>query len=293
MVLVMVLASVGMFVGCLSGCASTADVKEHRLVLPEGIQKLAVDVENFRGVVELRGDRGQEGKALVRAQVVTAWDADEAALEVVDENVSVDVIVDEEQPGLAVLRVRTSNSIDGYDHAVRLYIETPRVDGTRIRNQGGYVEVVGVRGATHIENRFGMIELRTDHPVKENVTLLNTDGPIMARLAEGSTGIFDLETLEGQASMRISAGDLGSTRSGLNMFHTVLDSGTNTVLARTNVGDITVAVTENPQAYSRLIKQTLPNVTDQWFLEGSRRHTRNLPNDTPRENPATFQPRSE
>lgn len=290
MVLLMLVALASVLTSGLTGCSSTAAVEEHRVALPEGMQKLAVDVENFRGIVELRGDRGSEGEAMVRAQVVTAWDADKAAREVVRESVDVEVVVDEEQPGLAVLRVRTGKSIGGQEHAVVLYIETPRVDGTRIVNEGGYVEVVGVRGALHIENRFGMIEVRTDHPVNDRVTLLNTDGPILARIGEGSEGVFDLETLDGQVSMRISAGEMSETRSGMQSFHTVLNEGQNMVLARTNAGDIRVAVTEEPQAYARMIKQTMPDLGQGLFLDGSRRHTRNLPEDEERRDPATFAP---
>lgn len=283
-----VLLLLGMSLPGMVGCASTASVHEHRLEVPEGTRMLAVDVENFRGVVEVRGDRGQEGTALVRAEVVTAWDADKATRGRVSENVDVSVEVVEEEPGLSVLRVRTDKSIAGYEHGVRIYIETPRIDGTRIVNQGGYVEVVGVRGGTHIENRFGMIELRTDHPLTEDVTILNTDGPILVRMPPGSTGIFDLETLEGESSMRDESGDLTEMKSTHETLHTVLGGGTNMVLARTNLGDVRVWVTKDAEAYSRLIKQTMPDVRSGLFLDGSRRHTRNLPDDEPRRNPAVF-----
>ncbi len=283
-----VLLLVGMMLPLMVGCASTAMVHEHRLELPEGTRMLAVDVENFSGVVEVRGDRGQEGQAMVRAEVVTAWDADREARGRVSESVDVWAEIVEEEPGLAVLRVRTGNSIEGHEHGVRIYIESPRIDGTRIVNQGGYVEVVGVRGGTHIENRFGMIELRTDHPLTEDVTILNTDGPILVRMPPGSTGLFDLETLDGEASMSDESGDISEMRSTHETLHTMLGDGSNMVLARTNLGDVRVWVTKDAEAYSRSIKQTMPDVRSGLFLDGSRRHTRNLPDDEPRRNPPVF-----
>lgn len=273
------------------GCASTARVHEQRIELPEGMQKLAVDVENFWGEVELRADRGREGAAFVRAHVVTAWDADKERRAEVGERVEVDAYIEEQAPGMAVLRVRTDKQIRGHEHGVRLYIEVPRADGTRIVNEGGFVEVVGVRGATYIENRFGMIELRTDHPLTENLTILNTDGAIWVRIPPGSTGAFDLQTMEGESVLRDVSGDAGEVYATGPIFRTTLGDGTNRVLARTNSGDIRVSVMEHPQAYSRLVKRTMPSVTDGMFLEGSRRSTRNLPDDAERENPATFQGR--
>ncbi len=52
---------------------------------------------------------------------------------------------------------------------------------------------------------------------------------------------------------------------------------------RTNDGDIRMLIMEDPLALTRAFKGSFPEVGDHLYLDGTRRFTRNLPDDTPRE----------
>ncbi|MEO1130963.1 MAG: hypothetical protein AAFX05_14820, partial [Planctomycetota bacterium] len=170
------------------------------------------------------------------------------------------------------------------DHSVKLHITVPRADGVRLVNQGGLVEVVGSAGATHIENRKGSIELRTRHPMVEDVVLLAVDGNIYYQVPFGSTGQFDLETLEGRSIFRDFSGETDGTFSGsLLQIGTQLGDGGNMVVAKTNRGDVRAWVMEDPIELTRMFHIRQYDMRDHIFTDGSKRYRRNLPDDEPRE----------
>jgi len=161
-------------------------------------------------------------------------------------------------------------------------ITTPRADGVRIMNRGGNVVVVGSSGATHIENRDGAIELRTESPMVEDVVLLAVDGNIYYQVPLGSTGRYDLETLEGESVFRDNSGKADQTYATRESVATTLGDAENIVVARTNRGDVRVWVMEDPEALTRMFKVTVPDVRDYIFTDGTQRFRRNLPDDEPR-----------
>jgi hypothetical protein len=262
-----------------AGC-TTAEKRQYTLEVPAPTRLLAVDVENFRGRVEVRADRG--GDAVRLAARVRAGSSDQSERKAAAEAVEVDAEI-EEVEGRGTLRVRTWTTDPGAGHAVDLLIQVPRCDGLRVVNDGGDVEVVGTGGAAWIENRFGAIELRTARELSEDVTLLAVDGNIFLQVPPGSRGRFDLETLAGESVVRDRVGGTDGTYSTGPTLATTVGGGQNTILARTNRGDIRVWLMEDPEALTRLIKTTAPNTGDLLFLKGSRRSTRNLPDDAERE----------
>lgn len=265
----------------LTGCNTTAAKHDYTLDIPPDTQLLAIDVENFKGSVEIRAGKGKPGQARVTSEVLTIPGADKQQRQRAAENVDVTANI-EENDGRAVLRIRTDNAQRRGAQEVDIYVEVPRCDGLRVINRGGTVEAVGTAGATHIENREGAVELRTNQVMDRDVTILVVDGNIYYQVAPGSKGVFDLETLDGEVAMRDFTGMTSNTNANWTRLHTTVAKGDNPVMARTNKGDIRVWIMENPEALTRMIKKSPPSVDDYLFLDGSRRYTRNLPTNEPK-----------
>lgn len=272
----------------LGGCGSS---REHTYTLDVAPTTglLAIDVENFAGTVEVRaGGPASQGRSrpdrasiIVDAEVDASVDDQATRQEILDGMaVNADLI---EDGARAVLRVRSTSSHAGAnDHRSHLTIIVPRADGVRIRNAGGSVVVVGTGGATEIENRFGAIEIRTDKEMTQPVTLTNVDGNIYYQVPATSSGAFDLETLDGVVRYRDRVGSSDHVYStGRTLHQARLNGGQSPVIARTNKGDVMVWVDKDPVALTRIIKRSFPDPMDMMFLQGSRRHTRNLPEDHP------------
>ena len=264
----------------LAACSTTAEIKRYSFPVDPGTTMLAVDVQNFRGSVEVRtGAPGSEAR--VEAQFDSAGLSTKRA-EKLQAETSVDATL-EQGDGRGVLRVVTANPDETEELASRVVVHVPRCDGLRIINRGGVVEAVGTRGATEIHNRNGGIEFRTNHAITEDVTILNTDGSIYIQVPLESTGRVDLETLEGQAVLRDYSGNAGEMIVAREAIQTTIGDAGNTITARTNSGEIRMWVMEEPEKLTRIWKIPIPNPSESYFLEGSRRFTRNLPDDEPRQ----------
>lgn len=272
----------------LTGCGHTTSTTT-RFRVPDGNPPLAVDISNFRGSVELRGEPRAK-QISVGSKVKVNADVPLEARDQYTQMVTVDSEVVQTEGG-AVLRIRTTSQREQIDdHWVHLYVVAPYIDGVRIDNRGpmkgiineGDVEVVNAGGAHTITNRKGAIEVRTSRPLTDHVQLTNVDGNIYYQVPLGSTGKFDLETLKGECAFKDKSGTTDETYSTRSMLQTSLDQGENDVVCRTNEGDIRVWVREDAMDFTRVIKKSPPDVRDYMQLEGSRRYTRNLPEDTPR-----------
>lgn len=264
----------------LPGCGTTAAEYDYELNVPARTELLAVDIENFRGSVEVRTD-GEPGMVRVSSRVVAGSGASETQVEAVEEGTGIEARI-EEIDGRGVLKIRTAPAEARGAEEVRLFVEVPRCDGVRILNRGGDVEVVGAGGAMHIENHQGAIEVRTARVMDQDVLLLGVDGNIYYQVPPGSSGVFNLETLEGEVAMRDFSGKSEETYSRRTYLETTLNNGPNRVTARTNRGNVRVWVMEDPEALTRIYKRSLPDAEDYIFQQGSRRFTRNLPDDEPR-----------
>jgi hypothetical protein len=261
------------------GCASTAEVKRYALPVSPETTLLALDVENARGSVEVR-TTSRDGAAHVTATLeATDVGRNETAAAIHADTV-VDVTL-EEADGRGVLRIRAGHPDATDRHRVKMLIEMPRCDGARIVNRGGVVEVVGTKGALDITNRGAGVEIRTNNPVTQDLRVLNTDGAIFVQMPPGSTGAIDLATLDGESVIRDFSGDTGVTAASREAVMTTLGEGTNSILARTNSGDVRVWVMEDPESLTRIFKVGMPDPRDYIFKQGSKRYTRNLPDDEP------------
>lgn len=260
------------------GCHSTQQ-REVALDIAPTTGLLAVDVENFAGSVELRvTGKGDTARVIADGHVDSFTTEPRHGDVAAGINVTTELI---EEGARAVLKVRSTSAFEGSDHRVHLFISVPRCDGVRIVNAGGTVLVVGASGATEISNRFGAVELRTNQEMTDPVTITNVDGNIYYQVPTTSSGRFDLATLDGKVVYRDKVVGSDQQYAAPGMHQARLNNGENPVVARTNKGDVLVWVDKDPVALTRIIKKSFPDPRDMLFTSGSRRYTRNLPEDHP------------
>ena len=264
----------------LAGCGTTRSF-DYELDHPLLAQGLAVDVRNFRGSVDVRVDPDLDTILLETRLRVSPFVADEHTDEVLGAiDVSAEVV---EQQRFAVLRVRATTARPlADDHAVDLFITMPRCDGVTIDSAYGLVELVNVRGAIRVSNHKGAIEVRTKHQMSDPVTLAAVDGSIWYQIPAGSAGHLDLESMEGEVRFADKVQGTNQVHDvSLTSFDATINGGTNPIVARTNKGNITVLVLEDPVALTRAFHTPAPNWYKTVFQKGSHRYLRNLPDDHP------------
>lgn len=239
--------------------------------------RLAIDVENYAGHVDVEVDPDIEYACVKYALATDGLFLSKEQRLAGYERIGVTAeIIDQEGGSVLVARTTTDDPTNP-DHRAHVRIVVPRCDGVRIVNAHGDVELVNVSGAIEVENRYGSVELRTDTPMTWPVTITTVDGNIYYQVPAGSTGMFDLMSLDGEASYKDEVGGTGSLRSTARHSTARLNAGTNQIVCRTNRGNVRAFVMENPTALTRAWKHTLPDIQESIALQGSRRHTRNLP----------------
>ncbi|MEZ6210860.1 MAG: hypothetical protein R3B46_06390 [Phycisphaerales bacterium] len=260
----------------LGGCGWT-QYNGVELDLPAQMPRLAVDVENFAGNVDVVVDPDIEYACVKYALATDGIFRSEEEREAGYERMRVTAEVIDEGGGAVLVARSVTDDPTNPDHRAYIRIVVPRCDGVRIVNQLGDVELVNVSGAIEVANRFGSVELRTETPMTWPVTITTVDGNIYYQVPAGSTGYFDLMSLDGEASYKDEVGGTSHLRSTASHSTARLNGGANTIVCRTNAGNVRAYVMENPTALTRAYKHTLPDFREALFLEGSRRHTRNLP----------------
>lgn len=275
-------------IGLLLGGCSGTQTHTYSLTMPEGVVRMGVDIENYRGHVEVIADDSArnitvDGWIWLGAEALEAGGEEPYAL------TRIDAVIDRspDAPGSAVLRIRTDTEHSEFqEHHVRLIVRSPRIDGLRIVNRDGYIEVVNASGAIDIENHTGGVQFRSSKPMLDAVRVLTTDTNVWFQVPAGSRGDVELETLEGRAVYKNALTDSDQTyttrsQDGTDgsVIRTVLDGGDNPVNIRTNRGDVRLLIMEDPVAYKRNFYKVLPDLRNYWRQDGSRRYTRNRPDD--------------
>ncbi|MCA9311232.1 MAG: hypothetical protein KDA21_08505 [Phycisphaerales bacterium] len=260
----------------LGACASTHTSEESVALAPV---PLALDVNNFRGGVTVRVDASRTD-ALVRSSVWVEADTPRSEIASIMDAVDINVSL-EDHGGRAVLRVVTASAADvEWEHRVDLVVELPRCDGIRVRTEGGHIVAIDTDGSTTLENRGGGIDFRTSHPVDEPMTLTAVDGSIFAAAPLTSRGVVDLETLEGKVKFKDFGAGVDEAYASVRNFSGTINQGSNPIVCRTNDGDIWLRLDDDPIAYVPPLGWWYPrDVEGQFFLGGSYRWTRNLPDD--------------
>ena len=129
-----------------------------------------------------------------------------------------------------------------------LRIQTPQLDRVRIRTTQGRVYVRNNTGPVDIETNLGDVIIATDHPLKDAMRVLVSEGDVDYRVPGGSTGLFDVAVVDGDIKMWVTEGRMRFTEDHNNedILNATLDSGENPVVLRTTEGTIRIAVVDQP-----------------------------------------------
>lgn len=270
----------------LTGCTTKhQQVSPHRLELPQGMVALALDVSNFNGTITVHANNADADAVLIEAERFAAKANGKresiAALE------TIELTSDLESEGpLGVVRIAATTTHETAEQlGVNLNIRMPRCDGVQIRNAGGYVSVTDAGGTVDIYNEGGSIEFRTSRRMTEPVTLITHEGEVYYQVPLESTGRFDMLTLEGRTTLRDRGAIVEETYVGRGELQFHLNEGENPIVMRTNRGNVRAWIMEDPLALTRALKKDKPDYRDRWYLQSTRRHTRNLPYETEYKDP--------
>jgi len=235
----------------LGGCFGPG-VRKMKVTPPAGAQGLAFDVRNARGAVTLRVDPNAEkirAKARLRDDRFLPWPRREVRR-------AVEFYPDVQTPieGRAVANFIVESSRAARDHHVDVAITTPRCEGVRV-NAAGPIKLIGVAGAVEAETPQGEIELWTNQPLTEPVTLNTGDGSIFLRISPESTGEFELHAPQGQVTLHSWTTAPHGRSESPHYFTGALNDGANPIVARTQDGDVTVRVMEQAPWHIQTIKR--------------------------------------
>jgi hypothetical protein len=238
----------------LAGCSAPTD---HRLpinVSPTVARldrAIAVDVENYNGSVRIQVVPGLQ-RPEITAEV---WDESNGFMRRTDDAIvrgwyAANLTTQEGRPVLRVLTTRTANSTP--PTFVKLTVKTPTLEGVRVRNNGGDVEVRGGSGPITIENGFrggegGNILVVTPSRLSDPVRMTTTKGDVELRIAPSSQGSFELTALKGHVAAATRTEALTRSRRTATTWTGVMNSGTNKIELMSQDGDVTLDVGDSRQ----------------------------------------------
>jgi|GEM_PF-2175899 len=266
------------FLIVLPGCAVTME-QEQVLDLPPDARLVAVDVENFSGDVVVTRDPDLVDSAWIKSYLsVAISEGRESRAEYADA-VRLRSTLEQPADGVVTLRIENSTAREGDEkHRARVEVVTPRLDGVRVLNSGGVVEVVDSRGAVEIRNEGGGVLLRTNRPLDRDVLVLNEGGDIYVQAPDGSEGRVILESLDGEASLNDPFDRFrGEMLVQKERIEGTLGFGVNEIQLRTTEGVVRLMLMEDPVAFTRMWKDHAPDPREFFGADSWRRHEQNLP----------------
>lgn len=201
----------------LAGGCRVSNPGAHREVTIAGVAapvdreaELAIDVQNHRGTVRVYVDpkvKQPRVRALRIAPANVRPDRDRRAAPEPGPRAgwaAAELVTVE---GRNTLRVLAEQPFEDYaDWSTQLEIRLPRCDGVRIRNSGGLVELVNVRGAIDVDNgppgtAGGNITLRTRHTIVDPLALNTPRGDVVAMVGPNSAFKLDASTRFGRVDV--------------------------------------------------------------------------------------------
>lgn len=255
--------------GCISTPTSTFERMDNAISLGEmsvddpkvfidTVGPIDLEVDSFGGSIRIEAVEGMVGTTIepVRRAYLghLRRDEAEASLELIDYRIEV-------KPGALdreVLSISTTTE-HGEPHfqGVDFFIRTGELGAVNCVTKRGHVWVKNNRHGGDIDTTHGDIRLVTDFPMKDAVTLVTKEGSIDYRVAPGSTGLYDLETIGGEVYQRFTDARVVAlgVRNGPSTFFGEVGGGTNPVTIRTTYGDIRVGVVENATDVGLIISE--------------------------------------
>ncbi|MEE2719108.1 MAG: DUF4097 family beta strand repeat-containing protein [Planctomycetota bacterium] len=232
-------------IAAATGCSTRAKPDLQPLEL-EG--PVSVHVESFAGDVTIKAVRGPssvtvEGEALHAINRTT--DA-ETALDSIRWTTELDN--DDRGPRL-VVRVQ-SDSDETHLLRAHVTVRVPIADGIHVRTRRGDVLIDEVTGPVDVRTTDGWIELLSNQPLRDPISLFTNDGDVNVRIAPGSCGTFDLHADHGSSRVNVKSGQLiVRGHSSEEVFNGTLNDGTNPITIRTTDGSIRFVVKPNPKQH--------------------------------------------
>ncbi len=149
----------------------------------------------------------------------------------------------------------TDLTVEGYRPPVDLTVYIPQCDGIEVRNAGGKVIIVGVTGVINVESgtnirKGGPIEIRTDLSQLETIHATTNNGHVTLVTGPESAGTIELIAPRGKTSFNSRYGIVNHSMPAKGHWTGIWNDGTNEIRLRTEDGDATVMVVENPVMYS-------------------------------------------
>jgi hypothetical protein len=150
-----------------------------------------------------------------------------------------------------VLRVSPTEKTlpDGSRPLLDVFIYTPVCDGVAIENTHGDVELVGVRGTVSVVSD-GMIELRTDEPLNQDLSLRSSGGGVLVVASPASSGTFLITAPNGRATFTSKFGTAERVTSEQGRWMGVWNGGANTVTLQAENGHARYMVKERAELYT-------------------------------------------
>jgi outer membrane murein-binding lipoprotein Lpp len=238
------LASLVMLAGC--SVSTKHDLRVSKAATISRIDRpLAVDIENYRGSVEVEVVPG------LTQPTLRAWVLDESKqfMRLTDDATvkswyAAEVAVVQGRP---VLRIMTTRDAKTKPSSVRLLVQTPTAEGIRVRNSGGSVILRGVGGEITVENGYkggegGDIRVTTTRRISEAMNLRTTAGDVSILVPTNSQGRLEINTPKGEPQVNVRGDGLDMVKKTLTTFGATLNGGTKVWNFLNAEGDVRVEV---------------------------------------------------
>lgn len=258
----------------LGGCTA----RMHSFQIPlEGAEALGsapirVEVENARGSVVVEAWNGSTEPQVV-AVAHTASEGPHAPVTWDGEDGSAAVATIDRSGPIPTLRVRAEPA---GAQQVDVLIRAPSIDGVVVRSAGGEVDLIRVRGPISVSNssvglgapakHLASIRVRTDHDLREGVTLVTDRGEVSCVVGPGSAGRVDMRTADGDARWTTEGARVTEHSALQGHYVGTLNAGNAPFTMRTEQGEVRLVVL--PDAGGLVLERHTPR-WERWAREGT------------------------
>ena len=132
-----------------------------------------------------------------------------------------------------------------------LRIETPNLDRVTVQTTNGTVSIQNNTGPVDVKTNMGDVIIASNHPLVDASTILVVEGNVDYRVPGESSGMFDVEVIDGDIQIWVPEGRWRyvSQTPRDDTINAQLNDGDNPVLLRASEGDIRIAVVPDPTSY--------------------------------------------
>jgi hypothetical protein len=214
-----------------------------------------LDIETFAGDVVIRGGAKSGGSielvANVRAQH-GRHRTDDASATLAGVTLDTEMRRGGDVPTL-VVRAAT-DSKEPWLNRTDLDLRVPELRRVQVRTRAGKVFVFENRGGLTVHTTDGEIRVITPWAIVDPVTLVTRGAPIVYRVYIGSSGLFDVDVVNGQVKARMESGDwrILDRRNDHDTLYAQLGNSTNRVLMRTSDATVIISVVKDPMDHGSM-----------------------------------------